>query len=90
MSFAYTFSDLNTSRFGVRNSERRNAHKNQDILIPPQGDYLDGFRAEYNTMLLDKVTDSSNSVVQERYITLSVHKKNIEEARTFFDRTVNR
>ena len=40
-------------------------------------------------MLLDKVTDSSNSVVQERYITLSAHKKNIEEARTFFDRSVN-
>ncbi len=32
------------------------------------------------------MTDSSNSVVQERYITLSVHRKNIEEARTFFDR----
>ena len=31
-------------------------------------------------------TDSSNSVVQERYITLSVHRKTIEEARTFFDR----
>ena len=28
-------------------------------------------------------------MVQERYITLSAHKKNIEEARTFFDRTVN-
>ncbi len=40
-------------------------------------------------MLLDKVTDSSNSVVQERYITLSVHKKNVEEARAFFDRTVH-
>ena len=26
-------------------------------------------------MLMDKVTDSSNSVVQERYITLSVHRK---------------
>lgn len=37
-------------------------------------------------MLMDKVTDSSNSVVQERYITLSVHRKNIEEARAFFDR----
>ena len=40
-------------------------------------------------MLTDKVTDASNSVVQERYITLSVHKKNIEEARTFFDRVTN-
>ncbi len=37
-------------------------------------------------MLTDKVTDSSNSVVQERYITVSTHKKNVDEARTFFDR----
>ena len=43
----------------------------------------------YNTMLMDKVTDSSNSVVQERYITVSTHKKNVDEARTFFDRVTN-
>ena len=47
---------------------------------------LDGYRAEYNAMLTDKVTDSSNSVIQERYITMSVHRKNIGEARSFFDR----
>ena len=42
-----------------------------EILLPRRDDYLDGYRAEYNAMLMDKVTDSSNSVVQERYITLS-------------------
>ena len=73
---------INNKRINCRNFE-------QEILIPSQGDGLDGSRAEYNAMLLDKVTDSSNSVVQERYITLSAHKKNIEEARTFFDRSVN-
>ena len=40
-------------------------------------------------MLMDKVTDSSNSVTQERYITLSVHRKSVEEARTFFGRVVH-
>ena len=40
-------------------------------------------------MLTDKVTDASNSVVQERYITVSTHKKNVDEARTFFDRVTN-
>ena len=40
-------------------------------------------------MLLDKVTDSSNSMVQERYVTVSAHKKTPEEARTFFDRVMN-
>ena len=73
---------INNKRLNRRNFER-------EILIPPQGDRLDGGRAEYNTMLLDKVTDSSNSMVQERYVTVSAHKKTPEEARTFFDRVMN-
>ena len=73
---------INNKRLNRRNFER-------EILIPPQGDHLDGGRSEYNAMLLDKVTDSSNSMVQERYVTVSAHKKTPEEARTFFDRVMN-
>lgn len=73
---------INNKRLNRRNFER-------EILIPPQGDHLDGGRSEYNAMLLDKVTDSSNSMVQERYVTVSTHKKTPEEARTFFDRVMN-
>ena len=78
-----------TTKITINNKRLDRRNFEQEILIPPKGDDLDGGRKEYNAMLLDKVTDSSNSVVQERYITLSVHKKNIEEARTFFDRTAN-
>ena len=75
-----------TTKLTINNKRLNRQDFEQKILLPRQDDYLDGYRAEYNTMLMDKVTDSSNSVVQERYITLSVHRKNIEEARTFFDR----
>ena len=78
-----------TTKITINNKRLNRRNFEQEILIPAHGDFLDGGRAEYNAMLLDKVTDSSNSVVQERYITLSAHKKNIGEARTFFDRTVN-
>ena len=72
------------------NNKRLNRHNfEREILIPPQGDHLDGGRSEYNAMLLDKVTDSSNSIVQERYVTVSAHKKTPEEARTFFERVMN-
>ena len=37
-------------------------------------------------MLLSKVSGTSNSIYQERYLTISVHKKNIDEARTYFAR----
>ena len=75
-----------TTKLTINNKRLNRQDFEQKILLPRQDDYLDGYRAEYNAMLMDKVTDSSNSVVQERYITLSVHRKTIEEARTFFDR----
>ncbi len=37
-------------------------------------------------MLLSKVSSTNNSIYQERYLTVSVHKKNIDEARTYFAR----
>ena len=75
-----------TTKLTINNKRLNRQDFEQKILLPRQDDYLDGYRAEYNAMLMDKVTDSSNSVVQERYITLSVHRKSIEEARAFFDR----
>ena len=75
-----------TTKITINNKRLNRENFQREILLPRQDDYLDGYRAEYNAMLMDKVTDSSNSVVQERYITLSVHRKSIEEARTFFDR----
>ncbi len=72
------------------NNKRLNRQDFADkMLLPLQGDTLDGYRNEYNNMLTEKVSGAVNSVVQERYITLSVHKKNIEEARVFFSRAVN-
>ena len=72
------------------NNKRLNRQDFADkMLLPLQGDTLDGYRNEYNAMLTEKVSGAVNSVVQERYITLSVHKKNIEEARVFFSRAVN-
>ena len=75
-----------TTKITINNKRLNRQNFEETILLPPRGDFLDGYRAEYNTMLTDKVTDSSNSVVQERYITVSTHKKTVDEARTFFDR----
>ena len=56
------------------------------LLIPMKEDGLDAYRREYNEMLLSKVSGTNNSIYQERYLTVSVHKKNIDEARTYFAR----
>lgn len=67
-----------------------NRHLNQDdfekqILIPLKEDGLDIYRKEYNAMLLDKAM-GTNRIVQEKYVTVSVYKRNIEEARNAFNR----
>ena len=77
-----------TTKITINNKRLNRQSFEETILLPPRGDFLDGYRAEYNAMLTDKVTDASNSVVQERYITVSTHKKTVDEARTFFDRVI--
>lgn len=68
------------------NNRRMNKHDfEQSILLPMQEDGLDLYRKEYNDMLLEKVT-GANSMVQEKYVTVSVYKKSIEEARAYFSR----
>ena len=78
-----------TTKITINNKRVARENVEQEILIPRRDDHLDGYRAEYNTMLLDKATNAANSVVQERYITLSVHRKSAEEARSFLDRTMH-
>ncbi len=55
------------------------------ILLPLKYDNLDKYRREYNQMLLDKA-EESNCIVQDKYFTITVSKKNIEDARAFFAR----
>lgn len=78
-----------TTKITINNKRINKKEFERSILIPEQGDGLDEYRRDYNEMLLSKVTGSTNSVIQERYITVSVHKKNIDEARTFFARITN-
>ena len=55
----------------------------EKILMTYQGDELDRFRKEVNQMLLDKTQDA-NGLMKELYVTVSVYKKGIEEARNYF------
>jgi hypothetical protein len=90
MFFAY--SDLLNSldsaaaaKLTIRARRLSKADYEADILIPMAGDELDRYRTELNTMLLKKVTES-NAIVLDKMITISVCKKNITEARTYFTR----
>jgi len=67
----------------VRKIDRDEFRKS--IMIPLKGDTLDMYRIEYNRTLLDEAT-GANGFVQMKYLTVSVHKRGVEEARNFFSR----
>lgn len=75
-----------TTKITTNNHRMKKADFEKSILMPMKNDGLDEYREEYNQMLLDKATDA-NGIVQEKYITVTVMKKNVEEARAFFART---
>ena len=58
---------------------------NDNILLKMEDDDLDIYRKEYNQMLIDKAS-SANGIIQEKYITITIDKKNIDEARIYFTR----
>lgn len=60
----------------------------KEILLPYKEDGLDIYRQEYNQMLFDKAINS-NGMVREIYLTISVFKKDIEEAKNYFRRVSN-
>ena len=68
------------------NNRRLNMLDFEDrILIQMRNDGLDLYRKEYNDMLTDKAT-GSNAIIQDKYITISVNRKSIEDARLYFAR----
>ena len=74
-----------TAKITLNNRKINKEEFEQSLLIPMKGDCLDEYRKEYNDMLLDKAT-GANGITQEKYITITVAKKDIEEARAYFAR----
>ena len=74
-----------TTKITVLNRKLNKLDFENNILLKYKEDGLDIYRKEYNDMLLDKSVDS-NGIIQEKYITVSINKKNIEEAKNYFSR----
>jgi hypothetical protein len=74
-----------TTKITINNRRINRTDFESSILIPLRDDGLNEYRGEYNQMLLDQAT-GANSIVQDRYVTVSVVKQNVEEARGYFSR----
>ena len=74
-----------TTKLTINNRRLNRLDFEKTILIPETSDELDVYREEYNKMLLDKAT-GANAIVQDKYVTISINKKSVEDARTYFAR----
>ena len=75
-----------TTKITIYNHKPCRSALEDAVAIPPAGDELDKLREEYNGIMLEKAM-GANGVMQEKYITVSVCKKDIDEARSYFART---
>ena len=74
-----------TTKITVYNQTVNQSNFEESILMPMRGDELDVYRQEYNKMLMDKAM-GANCIMQVKLITISVSKKDIKEARSYFAR----
>ena len=74
------------TKITLNNKFMKQADFEDAVFIKLQNDAFDIYRNEYNNNVLACALDA-NGIVQEKYITITVHRKNVEEARSFFNRT---
>ena len=56
-----------------------------DVLLSRADDNLNEYRNEYNNILMKKA-EASNNIIQEKYITVSIQRKDYNEAVIYFNR----
>jgi len=76
------------TKISVVNKRINQKEFQSEMLISEKYNNLDIYRREYNSMMTQKAAEGNN-IIQERYITVTVDRKSIEEARSFFIRVGN-
>ena len=74
-----------TTKITLNNHHLNRKNFESTVLMKLRGDALDGYRQEYNDVIMEKGTGGSG-IVQEKYVTVSVCKKSVEDARAYFTR----
>ena len=73
------------TKITIHNRRLNSSDFQHSVLMRECGDDLDLYRREYNRVLTEKAA-ASNNLIQDKYITVPVARKNAEEARAFFHR----
>lgn len=73
------------TKITVNNRRIQKSRFEENNMLPMMGDNLDRFRDEYNR-ILEKRANLSAGVVQDKYLTVTIEKRSVEEAREYFNR----
>ena len=74
-----------TTKISIFNRRMSQTQFERNSLIPLCGDHLDRYRAEYN-QILERKADLSSGMMQNKYLTITVSKPSLDEARSYFNR----
>ena len=74
-----------TAKITVVNHRLNPAEFERRILLPYKDDWLDHYREEANAIMKGRAAQSNN-LVQERFVTLSIPQRKIEESKSYFRR----
>ena len=68
----------------INNKNKDMQELRDDILLQYQYDEFDRFRKVYNDIIEDKIREGKQGIEQERYLTITIERKNFEEAKAQF------
>lgn len=74
-----------TTKITIYNHKPGRNTMRDSVTIPLENDGLDKYREEYNDVMINKAL-AAKGIMQEKFITVSVFKKDIDEARSYFAR----
>ena len=68
----------------VNNKNKNMTELREKVMFPKKGDGFDEYRQAYNDIIEEKILDGRQGIEQERYLTLTIERKNFEEAKAQF------
>ncbi|MBR3867787.1 MAG: ATP-binding protein [Clostridia bacterium] len=74
-----------SSQITIINRKLKNSELKEIALLEKANDDKDKYRKEINDMLT-MIANGANAIVQDKYVTLTIQKKTVEEARSHFNR----
>ncbi len=89
MSYCALLNSLDSAssfKITINNRKINKAEFEKNMLLQQQDDRFNPLRRAYNRIMTENAIINNNSIAQEKYVTISVNKDNIDEANMYFSR----